>query len=211
MEFKPTRMLNQGRVRPIVVEPIRRRQTTQGRIATNSAASQASDTGGTLPLNVSEPPQASGKRPLSTDEVVRVLRRMFEKARRASADQARLRREDQYAILKRAYSALHRWKQAGVSEDAERELRRETELAIAPRSSLPLVLIRSIFPKVDEKAASKWAAALEMAEQDAIAPKHFIAFLREIGGIEGAHRRRARLRRKRRRAGSSRDEAPRRG
>ena len=39
-------------------------------------------------------------------------------------------------------------------------------------------------------------AALEMAEQDAIAPKHFIAFLREIGGIEGAHRRRARLRRK---------------
>jgi hypothetical protein len=51
-------------------------------------------------------------------------------------------------------------------------------------------------PKVDEKAASKWAAALELAEQDAIAPKHFIAFLREIGGIEGAHRQRARLRRK---------------
>ena len=59
-----------------------------------------------------------------------------------------------------------------------------------------LVLIRSALPKVDEKAASKWAAALELAEQDAIAPKHFIAFLREIGGIEGAHRQRARLRRK---------------
>jgi hypothetical protein len=102
------------------------------------------------------------------------------------------------AVLKRAYSALHRWKEDGVGEDAERELRRETELAIAPRSSLSLVLIRSALPKVDEKAASKWAAALEMAEQGAIAPKHFIAFLREIGGIEGAHRRRARLRRKHR-------------
>jgi len=124
--------------------------------------------------------------------VVRVLRRMFKEARRASADQARLRREG--AILKRAYSALHRWKQDGLSEDAERELRRATELAIARRSSLPLVLIRSAFSKVGEKAASKWAAALEMAEQDAIAPKHFLAFLREIGGIEGAHRRRARLR-----------------
>jgi hypothetical protein len=145
MELRPTRMLTHGRVRPIVVEPIRRRQTTQGRA--NSAVSQTSDTGGTLASNVSEPPQASGKRPLSTDEVVRVLRRMFEKARRASADQARLRREDQYAILKRAYSALHRWREDGVSEEGERELRRETELAIAPRSSLPLVLIRSALPR----------------------------------------------------------------
>jgi hypothetical protein len=188
-------MLTHGRVRPIVVEPIRRRPLEP--IATNSAASQTCDTGDTLAPKQSDPQQASGKRPLSTPEVVRVLRQMFKEARRASADQARLRREDQYTILKRAYSALHRWKQDGVSEDAERELRRETELAVAPRSSLPLVLIRSALPKVDEKAASKWAAALEMAEQGAIAPKHFIAFLREVGGIEGAHRgRRARLRRK---------------
>ena len=121
---------------------------------------------------------------------------MYKEAKRASANQARLCREDQYAILKHAYAALYRWKQEQVSERAERELRRETELAIAPRSSLPLVLIRSALPKLDEKAASKWAAALEMAEQDAIAPKHFLAFLREIGGIEGAHRGRARLRRK---------------
>ena len=194
MELRPTRMLTHGRVRPIVVEPIRRRQTTQGRA--NSAASRISDTEDALARNESEPQQAGGKRPLSTHEVVRVLRRMCKKARRASADQARLRREDQYAILKRAYSALHRWKQDGLSDDAERELRRETELAIAPRSSLALVLIRSALPEVDEKAASKWAAALEMAQQDAIAPKHFLAFLREVGGIEGAHRRRGRLRRK---------------
>jgi hypothetical protein len=194
MEFRPTRMLTHGNLRPIVVEPIRRRQT-QGRSATNSAASQTSDTGGALASNESEPQQTGGERPLSTHEVVRVLRRRFKKARRASADQARLRREDQYAILKRAYSALHRWEDR-LSEVAERELRRETELAIAPRSSLPLVLIRSALPEVDEKAASKWAAALEMAQQDAIAPKHFLAFLREIGGIEGAHRRRGRLRRK---------------
>jgi hypothetical protein len=191
MELRPTRTLTHGCVRPIVVEPIRRRHTTQGRA--NSAASRISDTGDALARNESEPQQAGGKRPLSTHEVVRVLRRMFKKARRASADQARLRREDQYAILKRAYSALHRWKQEGVSESAERELRRETKLAVAPRSSLSLVLIRSALPKVDEKAASKWAAALEMAELEAIAPKHFLAFLREIGGIEGAHRRRARL------------------
>jgi hypothetical protein len=164
--------------------------------AANSAASRISDTRVTLTSNASEPQQAGGKRPISTHEVVRVLRRMFKVARRASADQARLRRADQYAILKRAYSALHRWKEDRLGEDAERELRRETELAIAPRSSLPLVLIRSALPKVDEKAASKWAAALELAEQDAITPKHFIAFLREIGGIEGAHRLRARFRTK---------------
>ncbi len=125
---------------------------------------------------------------------MRALSRRFKVARRASADWARLRREDQYALLKRAYLALHRWKEDQVSDDAERELRHESELAIAPRSSSPLVLIRSALPKLDKKAASKWAAALEMAEQDAIAPKHFLAFLRDIGGIEGAHRRRARLR-----------------
>jgi hypothetical protein len=198
MEIRPTRMLTHGRVRPIVVEPIRRRplEAAQGPIATNSAASRICDTGDTLAPNQSEPQRASGKRPLSTHEVVHVLRRMFKKARRASTDQARLRRADQYAILKRAYSALHRWREDGVSEEAERELRREIELAIAPRSSLALILIRSALLKVDEKAASKWAAALEMAEQDAIAAKHFLAFLREIGGIEGAHRRRARLRKK---------------
>ena len=65
---------------------------------------------------------------------------------------------------------------------AERELGRETELAIAPRSSLPPVVIRSALPKVDEKAASKWAAALEMAEQDTIAPKHFLAFCAVLAG-----------------------------
>jgi hypothetical protein len=99
-------------------------------------------------------------------------------------------------ILKHAYAALHRWKQEQVGEGAERELRRETKFAVGPRSSLPLVLIRSAFAKLDERAASKWAAVLEMAEQYAIAPKHFLAFLREIGGIEGAHQRRAWLRRK---------------
>jgi hypothetical protein len=66
MELRPTRMLNQGRVRPIVVEPIRRRQPTQGRIATNPSASRTSDAEGTLTPNETEPEQASGKRPLST-------------------------------------------------------------------------------------------------------------------------------------------------
>jgi hypothetical protein len=80
-------MLNQGHLRPIVVEPIRRHQATQGRIATNSATSRISDTAGTLAPNESEPQQAGGKRPLSTHDVVRGLRRRFKKARRASADQ----------------------------------------------------------------------------------------------------------------------------
>jgi hypothetical protein len=64
MEFGPTRMVTQGRIRPIVVEPIGKRQTTQGRIATNSAASQTSDTGGPLAPKESEPQQAGGKLPL---------------------------------------------------------------------------------------------------------------------------------------------------
>jgi hypothetical protein len=122
---------------------------------------------------------------------------MYKEARRASVNKARLSREDQYAILKHAYAALHRWERDEMSVDAERELRRETELAIAPSSDLPLVLIRSALPKLDGKAAAKWAAALEVAGREEIAPKHFIGFLREIGGIEGAHHCRARLRRKR--------------
>src|SRR5215204_7177839 len=70
MELRPTRMLNQGHLRPIVVEPIRRRplETTQGRIATNSAASPPPDTGGTLVPNESEPQQAGGERPFSTQD-----------------------------------------------------------------------------------------------------------------------------------------------
>jgi len=91
---------------------------------------------------------------------------------------------------------MHRWKRQRVSEKAERELRRDAELAIAPGSSLPLVLIHSALPRLNAKAAKKWAAALEMAEYEGIAPKRFIGFLRDIGGIEGAHRRRARLRRR---------------
>jgi len=54
-------------------------------------------------------------------------------------------------------------------------------------------------PRLAGKAAAKWAAALEMAGREKIPPKRFIAFLREIGGIEGTHLRRARLRKKNRR------------
>ena len=60
----------------------------------------------------------------------------------------------------------------------------------------PPVLICSALPKLEMKAAAKWAAAVEMAGRGGISPKHFIGFFREIGGIEGAHRRRARLRNK---------------
>jgi hypothetical protein len=121
---------------------------------------------------------------------------MYKEAHRASANKARLSREDQYALLKHAYTAPHQWEREQVRDEIERELRRETELAIASGSSLPLVLIRSALPRLDGKAAAKWAAALEVAGREEIAPKHFIGFLREIGGIEGAHHKRARLRKK---------------
>jgi hypothetical protein len=58
------------------------------------------------------------------------------------------------------------------------------------------------------KAAAKWAAALEIAGHEEIAPKHFISFLREIDGIEGAQRRRARLRRRNRRQLTRRRKKP---
>ena len=53
MEFRPTRMLTRGRVRPIVVEPITRRplDKCQGGIAANSASIQtAVSTGSTSVL-----------------------------------------------------------------------------------------------------------------------------------------------------------------
>ncbi len=125
--------------------------------------------------------------------VTRRLRRLYEKAGRAARDQARLRRTDEYGLLRCAYRAVRCWRQDEVAEEIERELRAEAEVAISRASSLFLVLTRSALPRLDAKRASKWAGALEFADHHDVRSKRFEGFLHVSGGIEGAARERAKL------------------
>jgi len=56
------------------------------------------------------------------------------------------------------------------------------------------VLLRTALPRLDAKRASKWGAALEFADHHKVRSKDLSAFLHVTGGIEGAARRRAKLR-----------------
>ena len=118
----------------------------------------------------------------------RRLRRHFDKAKRAAKRQARLHRRDEYALLECAYRAVRSWRQDGVAEDVERELRAEAEVAMSRASSLFLVLVRSALPRLDAKRSSKWAAALQFADHQKVRSKRLVAFLHNSGGIEGAAR-----------------------
>jgi hypothetical protein len=114
----------------------------------------------------------------------RKLRRLFEDARRAAHRQARLRRDDEYELLRCAYAMVRRWEREGVGEEIARELRAEAQVPMSRMSSLFLVLLRSALPRLDGKRASKMALALAAADDQA-------AFLWHNGGIEGAARQRA--------------------
>ena len=124
----------------------------------------------------------------------RRLKQRLKAAERGAKGQARLRRADEYELLRCAYAAVRCWQRDGIAEEIQRELRAEAQVAISRASSLFLVLLRSALPHLDAKRASKWAAALEFAAHHDIGSKRLSAFLREYGGIEGAARRRAKLR-----------------
>jgi len=141
-----------------------------------------------IPAQEDHSPAARARR------VRRKLARRFATAKRAAKGQARLQRADEYALLKCAYLAVRCWRQDGVAEEIERELRAKSQVAISRRSSLFLVLLRSALPRPDPKTGSKWAAALEFADRNDVRAKRLPAFLRNNGGIEGAARGRAKLR-----------------
>jgi hypothetical protein len=132
----------------------------------------------------------------------RGLRRLFERARRNAKGRARLCRADEYKILRCAYRAVRAWRSDGVQEEIERELRAEAEVAVSRRSSLFLLLIRCALPRLEIKWASKWAAALEYADQQGIRSNRLLAFLWRVGGVEGAARARAEAIRKNAAGGS---------
>jgi hypothetical protein len=96
-------------------------------------------------------------------------------------------------MLRTAYAAVRYWQQDEVAEEVERELRAHADVAISRRSSLFLLLIRAALPRLDVKRASKWAAALELANHHDIHSRRLSAFLHNGGGIEGAARERANL------------------
>ncbi len=137
----------------------------------------------------------------------RRLRRHFEKARRAARGQVRLRRADQHEMLRIAYAAVRCWQQDGVAEEIERELRAGAKVAMSRASSLFMVLIRSALPGLSPKRASKWGAALQLADHQEVCSKHLRAFLHVSGGIEGAARGRTKLRIKERSRAPSEDAA----
>jgi hypothetical protein len=106
----------------------------------------------------------------------------------------RLRRADQYELLRCAYAAVRCWQRNGLSEEIERELRTESQVAISGAASAFLVLLRSALPGLNIKRASKIAAALEFAKHHSVSPKRLDNFFRSNGGIEGAARGRATMR-----------------
>ena len=121
----------------------------------------------------------------------RKLRRLFEDARRAAHGKARLRRDDEYQLLRCAYAMVRCWEREGVGQEIERELRAEAQVPMSRMSSLFLVLLRSALPRLDGKRASKMALALAAADDQAVTAKRLAAFLWHNGGIEGAARQRA--------------------
>ena len=121
----------------------------------------------------------------------RKLRRLFEEARRRAKRQVRLRRDDEYQLLRCAYAVVRRWKREGVGQEIERGLRAEAQVRMSRMSSLFLVLLRSALPRLDGKRASKMALALAAADDRDVPAKRLAAFLWHNGGIEGAARQRA--------------------
>ncbi len=121
----------------------------------------------------------------------RKLGRLFEDAIRAAHGKTRLRRDDEYQLLRCAYAVVRRWKCEGVGQEIERELRAEAQVPISGMSSLFLVLLRSALPRLDGKRASKMALALATAADQDVTAKRLAAFLWHNGGIEGAARQRA--------------------
>ena len=122
------------------------------------------------------------------------IRRLFKDARRAAKGQVRLRRADEYELLRCAYAAVRCWQEDGVAEEIERELRAEAQVAVSRSSSLFLLLLRSALPRLDPKRASKWGAALAFADHRGVSSKRLAPLLRNNGGIEGAARQWAGLR-----------------
>ncbi len=122
------------------------------------------------------------------------IRRLFKDARRAAKGQVRLRRADEYELLRGAYAAVRCWQEGGVAEEIERELRTEAQVAVSRSSSLFLLLLRSALPRLDPKRASKWGAALAFADHRGVSSKRLAPLLRNNGGIEGAARQWAGLR-----------------
>jgi hypothetical protein len=146
-------------------------------------------------LHIQDPPGDDHTPAARARKAKRRLRRLFEHVRRNAKGQARLCRADEYEILRCAYRFVRLWRSDGVHEEIERELRVGAEVAVCRRSSLFLLLIRCALPHLDIKRASKWAVALEYADEQGIPSKRLDAFLWSVGGVEGAARARAKFRR----------------
>ena len=101
---------------------------------------------------------------------------MFKDARRAAKGQVRLRRADEYELLRCAYAAVRCWQEGGVAEEIERELRTEAQVAVSRSSSL-FLLLRSALPRLDPKRASKWGAALAFADHRGVSSKRLAPLL----------------------------------
>jgi hypothetical protein len=95
-------------------------------------------------------------------------------------------------LLKPTYQAVRRWRSTGDIGRITRILR-EDNPTIDFRSTDYLILLRASLPDVDVKQCSKWAAALDTADYHRVRLSRLEEFWRDLGGIEGAARERARL------------------
>jgi hypothetical protein len=156
--------------------------------------------------------QSHAKARIRATSVVRERNLIHAEALRAKARLSKLFRErlgtkgrkraDVYQFLKITYKGVRRWMHDGTDGRIEEELRKFVPGSVYGSSSIYIVLLRAALadaqlPELEkQKMISNWAAALELAHNRDIPPEHFVGFVMENGGIEGAKRKRAAERRK---------------
>jgi hypothetical protein len=177
-------------------------QSVQLRPSVTTAVAKSQQDHASADLRIQNPPADDHSPALRARKAKRRLRRLFEETKRNAKGRARLCRSEEYEILRCAYRAVQVWRSEGIQEEIERELRDDAAVAISPRSNLFLVLIRCALPYLDSKRASKWAAALEYADEQEIHSKRLPAFFWRVGGVEGAARAWAEANRKNAASGS---------
>jgi hypothetical protein len=161
--------------------------------STHTPDAKSSQEQASTDLRIQNPPPDDSTPAARARKAKRRLRRLLRNARRHAKDRARLCRADEYEILRVAYRAVRAWRSDGASQEIERELRAEAEVAVSRRSSLFLLLIRCSLPRLEIRRASKWAAALEYAEEQGTPSRRLSALLHNNGGIEGAARARGKF------------------
>jgi hypothetical protein len=105
--------------------------------------------------------------------------------------------KETWALLKHVYKKVRSWQRSGKIEDVVQKAKKRKKVKISDKSSAYLAIFRCAYRNdKQKKRMSAWASALEYAESENIKPRDFESFLLNSGGIDGARREMAKIRKK---------------